>query len=133
MKFILAEWLTLGLALLWDRFLYSAGVNQLTRVGFLVPIGEELLKYGVSYLSKLFPPLLYAGFGFGEGIYESLHDKKRLDLVLVLAGILPHTFFSIFFVFKIPIWLSLILAIISHAVWNWLVLNFKNDCNRSAN
>jgi hypothetical protein len=133
MKIILAGWLTIGLALLWDKLLCFVAISERTRVVILVPLGEELLKYGISYLYKLFPPLLYAAFGFGEGIYESIHYKRNLNLILILAGILPHTFFSIFYLFDIPAWRSLILAITCHAVWNHFVLNFKNDCKRSAN
>lgn len=131
MKLILAGWLTIGLALLWDRFLFFMTIDEWTRVVLLVPLGEELLKYGVSYFYQLFPPLLFASFGLGEGIYESIHQKKNIDLILILAGILPHTFFSIYYLFNIPVWLSLVLAVISHSIWNHLVLNFKNDCKRS--
>jgi hypothetical protein len=135
MKLILASWLTLGLALLWDRFLFFIGarlqIHERTRVIILVPIGEELLKYSVSYLNNFFPPLLYAFFGLGEGMYESIHFKKRMDLVLILAGIIPHTFFSIFYLFNLPIWFGLLLAVTSHVIWNNLLFNFKNGCKRS--
>jgi hypothetical protein len=133
MKLILAGWLTVGLALLWDRFLNLTGIKETTRVGILVPIGEELLKYSISYLSQLFPPFLYVIFGLGEGVFESIQYKKRFDVALIIAGILPHAFFSIFFLFKLPFRLSLILAIVCHCVWNLIVLNLKNECNKSAN
>jgi hypothetical protein len=130
MKLFFAGWLVIGLALLWDRILFFLAVNKWLRIVLLVPLGEESLKIGVSYLYKLFPPLLFAFFGLGEGIYESIHQKKN-NLVLILAGILPHTFFSIYYLFNLPVWLSLILAVTSHSIWNYLILNFKNDCKRS--
>ncbi|HBE77016.1 MAG TPA: hypothetical protein DDW65_04430 [Firmicutes bacterium] len=133
MKLILAGWLTVGLALLWDRFLYWVKVKENIRVVLLIPLGEELLKYGVSYYNNLFPPFLFACFGLGEGIYESIHLKKGVSCRLILAAVLPHTFFSLFYLLKIPLWLSLGLAIIIHSIWNYLVLNFKNDCKRSTN
>ncbi|HBF37766.1 MAG TPA: hypothetical protein DDW50_10635 [Firmicutes bacterium] len=135
MKLILAAWLTLVLAWMWDRFLFllgpALGIHEKRRVILLVPIGEEVFKYGVSYCSGIFPPVLFAFFGIGEGIYESAHLKHHLDPVLILAGILPHTLFSIFYLFNIPVWLGLFLAIISHSIWNNLFFNFKNDCKRS--
>lgn len=133
MKYILAGWLTVGIALLWDRFLFLAGIDEMARVGFLVPIGEELLKYFMSYLNQLFPPLLYAVFGLGEGVYESIQHKKKFDVPLVLAGILTHSFFSLFYILKLSLWFSLILAFTSHCAWNLMILNLKKDCNKSAN
>ncbi len=135
MRLILAAWFTLNLAWLWDRILYllgpTLGIHERLRVILLVPIGEEVFKYGVSYLSSLSPPVLFFLFGMGEGLYESIHLKHKLDPVLILAGILPHSFFSIFYLFNMPVWFSLLLAIVSHSTWNNLIFNFKNDCKSS--
>jgi hypothetical protein len=135
MKLILATSLALGLAWFWDRILCSIGpmfgIHERLRVVIFVPIGEESLKYGVSYLGSLSPTILFFLFGMGEGIYESIHFKHKLDPVLILAGILPHTFFGIFYLFNMPVWIGLLLAVISHFIWNSLILNFKDDCKSS--
>jgi hypothetical protein len=44
MKLILAGWLTVGLALLWDRFLYFIATPETVRIGVLVPIGKSYLS-----------------------------------------------------------------------------------------
>lgn len=135
MKLILAAGLALSLAWSWDRILYffgpMVGIHQRQRVTVLVPVGEEVFKYFVSYWSSLSPPWIFVLFGMGEGLYESIHLKHKLDPVLILAGILPHTFFGIFYLFNLPVWIRLILAIFSHLIWNSLVFYFKNDCNSS--
>ncbi|MGE5582826.1 MAG: hypothetical protein ACM3X9_09860 [Bacillota bacterium] len=122
MKLIIAGWIAIGLALLWDRVLYFCGVNETLRVGILAPLGEEFLKWGVSFYYQLSPLFLYAFFGLGEGIYELIHSNKPLKWFLVPAGVLQHTAFGTFFLFKMPVWLSLSLAIVSHLFWNGMIL-----------
>jgi hypothetical protein len=124
MRLVLAGIFAIGLAFLWDRWLRFLGLNQRIRVGFWVPVGEEMIKYLVSCLFNLVPPLVYLVFGLGEGLYET-YRVKRLDLVLMAAGVVTHLTFGLFFILKTPVVISLVFAIAAHLAWNNLVFDQK--------
>jgi hypothetical protein len=123
MIFILAGWLTLGLALLWNRLLLKLGLKTRFRVGYVVPISEELLKFITFHLWDLSPPVFYGIFGLGEGLFEVLRLKKPLDFMIVFAGFATHFIFGLFFLVPAPGWVNLLLAITGHIIWNNQILN----------
>lgn len=129
MRLFIAAILAMGTAFLWDRLLFLCRVNTVFRVALAVPVGEELIKFGSAIFFNLTPPLLYGLFGLGEGLYETM-VKKRFIPRLVWAGTLTHTAFSTFFMLGLQVWLSLLLAMFSHAIWNYVL--YKNDCNNSS-
>jgi hypothetical protein len=132
MRFILAGWLAFGLAWLWAWFLRTIGLKECWRLGLAIPCGEELIKVSIAWWFQLWPPIIYLLFGFSEGLYESVIYKKRFDPALILAGIITHFAFGLFFWFKFAGWLSLFLAVIMHLSWNNLIIRKQSDYNRSS-
>jgi hypothetical protein len=127
MILILAGWFTLGLALLWDRLLKKLGFGTRFRVGYAVPIGEELLKFITFQLWNLTPPVFYVIFGLGEGLFETFRaraqSKKSLNFLIIFSGFATHFIFGLFFLVPAPGWVNLLLATIGHIVWNNRVLD----------
>lgn len=126
MKYILTAWLAIGFALCWNRILSYLKIKDTIRLGMIIPISEEIFKFSVSYYFHLAPFLIYALFGLGEGIFETIHLKKKPKLTALLAGVLTHSFFSIFFLLDIPVFLGLAMAMISHLIWNQMILNLHS-------
>lgn len=127
-KYLLVGWITVGLAYLWDILLKTLGSSPGFRVGFGMPIGEELLKFSVCFWFGLTPWLLYALFGLGEGLFDTFHVKHRLDLLLIGAGIVTHLVTGLFFLLQNnPVWFDFLLALIFHILWNnlWLLSPWK--------
>ncbi len=133
MKMILAGCLALWLALLWDRKLRSIGIYERVRIGILIPVGEELFKFGIAFIFNLHPTILYFIFGCGEGLYEMFHSKKKMGFLLLAAGILTHTFFGVFYLLKLSIWFSFIAALTSHLIWNNAIMGLQNHYNGRSN
>jgi len=122
MKLIICAALALGIAWLLNRFWLRLGLKEQLRVGYLAPLGEELIKYVVATLFYLSLPFFYACFGLGEGIYETILIHKRLVIPLILAGVIVHLSSSVFFLLPLPLWMRLGLAIAAHLCWNNFVL-----------
>ncbi|MCL6590280.1 MAG: hypothetical protein K6U80_10035 [Firmicutes bacterium] len=123
MILILAGWFTLGLALLWERLLAGLGLGTRYRVGYAAPISEELLKYIAFNFLSLAPLAFYGIFGLGEGLFEAWKLKKPLDFLVIFSGFATHFIFGLFFLVPGPGWVSLLLAITGHIIWNNLILN----------
>lgn len=118
-KYLLVGWITVGLAYLWDMLLRSFFRNSGFRVGFGVPVGEELLKLGACLWFGLAPWLLYALFGLGEGLFDTFHKKRRLHIPLIGAGVATHLVTGLFFLCQSnPVWLNFLLALGIHLLWN---------------
>lgn len=114
--------LAMGLAWLWDRLFINSGVNQQLRIGILIPMAEEIIKFGIVDSLYLPFPLFYFLFGLGEGIFESFGVLKRFKITVILAGCIIHTIFSLFYLTAFPRYSQLILAICAHSLWNFKVL-----------
>ncbi|HEX3045367.1 MAG TPA: hypothetical protein VHY08_11480 [Bacillota bacterium] len=103
------------------------GIGTRLRVGFAVPIGEELLKFITFHLWNLNPPVFYGIFGLGEGLFETFRAsaqlKKSLDFLIIFSGFATHFIFGLFFLVPAPGWVNLLLAIIGHIIWNNRVLD----------
>ena len=123
MKYIFIGCFAIGLALMWDRLLFNSGIKLRNRICIGVPIGEEIIKFFFCRFFHLTPMVFYAFFGLGEGFYETFQLKKPFDLLLVVMGVLTHWSFSLFYLLKLPVMMSLSLAIISHMLWNRFILN----------
>lgn len=133
MRLVLAGFLAVSLALLWDRALLYIGVKEVNRVGIGVPLGEELLKYTLSLVFSIAPPLLYAAFGLGEGLYETFWRKNRFNLGLLGAGVVTHLGFGVLFLCGAPSLISLSFAIVTHIIWNSSIIKRKKSCNKGSN
>lgn len=122
MRLTIAVILALSLAWLWDRFLRFLKWNQKLRVGLGNPLGEEAIKYSLAMAFQLQPWLVYLLFGLGEGGLEALLLKRKGALKLMIAGGLTHFGFGLFFLFPIHPGLSWALAIVTHLLWNNLLI-----------
>jgi hypothetical protein len=116
----------MGLAWLWDRLLIISGINQQLRIGILIPIGEEIIKFMIFYYLCLPSALFYGLFGLGEGLFESFTVPKRFKFTLILAGCITHLIFSLFYLTIFPRYFQLLLAIMAHSLWNHQILHRKN-------
>ena len=114
--------LALSLAWLWDRFLRFSKWDQKLRVGLGNPLGEEVIKYSLAVVFQLQPWLVYLLFGLGEGVLEAFLLKRKVPLKLILAGGMIHFGFGMFFLFPIHQGLSWGCAIITHLLWNNLLI-----------
>ena len=123
MRYLFVGCLAIGLALLWDRLLFNLGIKFRDRVCIGVPFGEEIIKIFLCRFFHLAPMNFYAVFGFGEGLYEMIRQKKPFDLLLLGAGIFTHWSFSLFFLLRLPVIMSLSLAVISHMLWNHFIIS----------
>lgn len=122
MRPLIATILALSLAWCWDRFLRFLKLNQKWRVGFGIPLGEEIIKYSLAITFQLQPWLVYLLFGLGEGVLETILLKGQFSLKILLAGGLIHLGFGLFFLFSFPQELSWGFAIITHLLWNNLLI-----------
>lgn len=132
-KYLLVGWITVGLAYLWDILLKSFSRNFRFRTGFGVPIGEELLKFGACFWFGLTPWLLYALFGLGEGLFDTFHVKRRIDIPIIGVGVVMHLVTGLFFLCQSnPVWLNFLLALVTHMLWNnWLLLRQSKNGSTS--
>jgi hypothetical protein len=123
MILILAGCFSLGLALLWDRLLAKLGLGTRLRVGYVIPISEELLKYITFHFLNLTPVVFYGIFGLGEGLFEAWKLKKPQDMMIIFSGFATHFIFGLFFLNPAPGWVNLLLAILGHIIWNNRILD----------
>lgn len=122
MRILIAVTLALSLAWLWDRFLRFIKWNQKLRVGLGNPLGEEVIKYSLAMAFHLQPWLVYLLFGLGEGGLEAFLLKRKVALKLMIAGGITHFGFGLFFLFPIHPGLSWGFAVVSHLLWNNLLI-----------
>lgn len=102
MKFLLAGWLSVVFALLWQRFLHRLNLGEQVRVGFLIPIGEEIVKYGMAMIFKTPVLAVYLVFGLGEGFYEALRSPDKSTIKLITAGVVTHFYWGRFLSSRFP-------------------------------
>lgn len=124
-KLLTGSCLAMSLAWLWDQLMAVTGIGHRLRIGLLIPVGEEIIKFSFVFFLHLSPPLFYCLFGLGEGLLESFSVPMRLKLTVMLAGCLTHTVFSLFFLTDFPKYAQLILAISAHCLWNLKVMNWN--------
>lgn len=122
MRTMIAAVAALAAALLWDRVLYAGGIGEKLRVGWLVPLGEEGIKYLAATGLNASVPWVYALFGCGEGILETVLGNRHFDGRTMAVGILLHGGLGLLYVPAVPAWLSLIAAILLHIGWNRWIL-----------
>jgi hypothetical protein len=124
MRYIFIGCFAVGLALMWDRLLFSLNIKQWRRICIGVPLGEEIIKFVFCYFFNLIPMIFYAVFGLGEGFYEAMRLKKPSNpLLLLSSGVFTHWSFSLVFLLRFPVMVNLIMAIISHMLWNIYILH----------
>jgi hypothetical protein len=120
-KLVAGSGLALSLAWLWNQCLFISGISQRLRLGFWIPAGEELIKWGILNCLHVSPPLFYGLFGLGEGLFESLAAPCK-KITIILASMFTHTIFSLFYLTALPTYVQLFLAIGAHMIWNGTIL-----------
>ncbi len=129
MEKLLGLVLAFSLAWLWDRGWYYLKIKAKYRIIFFVPLGEEVLKYSISFLFNFFLPLFYFLFGLMEGLFESVIINKKFDLRLILAGAIFHFLLSVFYLLPLLDLINLLLAIGTHMLWNRHILKYSIATN----
>ena len=126
MKMIFAGLAALWLAWMWDRLLQRLGTPELLRVGWLVPCGEELIKFGTAANFGCAYFWLHPLFGLGEGLYETYRLFQAFRPIPVLLATGTHLIFGISYVTPLEPQFSLLLAVALHTAWNhWVILKAR--------
>lgn len=126
MKLILAGMATVITALVWNKLLFLLKLSEKLRVGILIPLGEESIKLLTAFFLEISPFQVSMVFGLGEGLFETVHLKKHFNLKIIIAGLIIHIGFGVVYLFKIPVWISFIWAVLLHVFWNCYI-EFQNN------
>lgn len=125
LKLIFVSILAAGMALLWDDLCTRWGVKEPIRVGGLVPLGEEIIKFALAVGCSL--PLIgiYALFGLWEGIYEAVRDGRKNIIKHLSVTPLTHVLFGVAYFLPCPLWIRFLGAVLCHVVWNQCILKIN--------